>query len=449
VRNIRRNSALHIFVNIVAVLWCVTFLEVTARTRIVPVPVAVPNKPSAQKKKIDQPKIVEVQKRPVKVVEKPVIDQKPLVGSGKLSLEEIHTISLQQSRNNIPMRSKPIIPAQKSTDLFTQSQAHMSIPEIKNLINAKYDIKPYQSLIDSVLKREKEYADDYVFYHGLDNVWRVPQDLYTRLYAHFKLSSADAIKNFIFLRFEDIKGPTSAQDFLINQLQQTGLLNDHTMGPFLLAVNLALFGNVGVDPECTWQYFIKSRGHTKPDHSIYEKIMTAFGLPHKHINELMSLVQLYQTKEQTILQIFVPKNKVDSIGYLAWIRGNPAHQKTMDLVLRSVENKIFPKTAPALDNYTAIFRREKEANPTFKHLLERVKAGEYSLSYFLEFYRNRPNEIQRINNYQARLFFTPEVLLNPFSGVKIFRYSMATSTQLKNYQQKFDSIINKILSEKK
>jgi len=118
----------------------------------------------------------------------------------------------------------------------------------------------------------------------------------------------------------------------------------------------------------------------------------------------------------------------------------------MDMVLRSVENKQFSKTAPALDYYTTLFKDEQEGNPIFSSLLERVNAGDFTLSYFLKFYRNYPEKIEDINNFQARLIFTPKVLLNPLSGVKIFRYSTATAEQLQKYSQKFDEIVEKIIS---
>jgi len=437
------------FLRILSAVFCVNFCLIY--TRQAGSAMGPSAKESFAGEKVADEKPVVAESQVVPAARSPNIDQAFLRSSTKLSLEEIHAMVLGQkpvTRGSLPTKSQ-FTSAELTTDLFTQSQAHMSVPEVKKLIAATYDTKPYKSLIEAVLAREKEYADDYVFYHGVDNVWRVPQDLYTRLYAYFKSLSADVMKHFIFLRFEDVKGPSSVQTFLINQLKTGGLINDHTLDSFLIAVNLALFGNVGVQPECTWQYFIKSRGHINPDRAVYEKIMNAFGLTHKYIDELMSLVKLYQTKEQTILQIFVPKNKVDSIGYLAWIRGNPAHQETMNMVLRSVETKRFEKTAPALDYYTKVFKQEQENNPTFKHLLDRVRAGEFSLNYFLHFYRNSPNEIEGINNFQVRLIFTPEVLLNPLSGVKIFRYSMATSEQLRQYQQKFDAIVNKIIAEKK
>src|SRR5579871_5358811 len=96
--------------------------------------------------------------------------------STKLSLDQIYALSSQKRTGSVPTRSPAVTLAQKTTDLYTQSQAHMSVPEIKKLIDKTYDTKPYQKLINQILETEKKYADYYVFYHGLDNVWRLAQD---------------------------------------------------------------------------------------------------------------------------------------------------------------------------------------------------------------------------------------------------------------------------------
>jgi hypothetical protein len=372
----------------------------------------------------------------------------PDKASSKLSLDQIYALSKDKKSTQSSTRSQSIIPTQKSTDLYTQSQAHMSVPEVKALIDSKYKTKPYEKLIKATLDREKEYADHYVFYHGTDNVWRLPQDLYTRLYTHFSKASVAVMKDFIFLRFSSGLNDVDVSKFLTKKLRESGLINDHRLGSDLLAANLALFGSVGNASECTWGYFIKSREHTNPTRTVYESIMNTFKLSHKYIDEIMKLIELYQTKEQTILQIFVPKNLVNQIGYLAWIRGIPADQPIMHTVLRSVQDKKFDKTAPALDHYSKLFRQEQEKQPLFKGLIERLSMQEFSLDYFLTFYRNRPADIEDINIFQARLFLTNSVLLNPLSGVKIFRVSTATDAQLKKYHEKLDGIIKKMIAEK-
>lgn len=368
----------------------------------------------------------------------------------ELSLEKER--ANQITRDDNPTDNGSFIPAVSLyVDKFTQSEAHMSLPEIKKLIAKNYDIKPYDKFIAAILSNEKKYKDNYyVFYHGADNVWRLPQDLYTQLYAYFNPLGYRATKDFTFLRFEDEHGPSSVQDFLVAELKKSGLINDHgEMGAILLSTNLALFGNVGVPSECTWEYFIKSRGHTNPSHVTYEKIMNRFGLTHKYINDLMSLVKLYDTKEQTIVQIFIPKDKVDQIGYLSWIKGIPAHKETMDWVKRSVKNKIYEKTQPAIIDLTEIFKREQEENPIFKNLMERAKEGDFSLNDFLHIYRNNPEKIVDINDVMARLIFTPDILLNPDSGVKLFRFSTVTPERLQLYHQRLNEVIDKIIAEKR
>jgi hypothetical protein len=371
--------------------------------------------------------------------------------SKKLSLDEIYALSGEQdgSHESSATRSASIPSSpEKTTDLFTQSQAHMSIPEIKKLIDQTYNIKPYQKLIDQILENEKKYSDYYVFYHGMDNVWRLAQDVYAHLYGNSHNLSKEQIKDFIFLRFNGIDDLAPISTILTDYLIKSGLINDHTMSNDIIAVNFALFGNVGRDPECTWQYFEKSRGHATPTRQIYEKMMDKFDLNRKYIDELLALTKLYETKEQMIVQLFIPKDKVDRIGYLAWIRGIPAYQEFMHTVLKSVTDKKFSKTAPALDYYSTLFREEQEKNSLFKNMMEQIKKGEFSLSYFLNFYRNKPNEIEDINDFQGRLFLTHDLLLNPQSGAKIFRYSMATPNQLQKYQGQLDGIIKKIVSEK-
>jgi hypothetical protein len=394
-------------------------------------------------------------KKPVSAEQSNILTAQSSVS--KERIQNMRQLSLEKERANQFVRDDqathhvPFAPAVSIySDRFTQSEAHMSLPEIKKLIAKNYDLKPYDKFIAAILSNEKKYKDGYyVFYHGTDNVWRLPQDLYTQLYAYFNPLGYRATKDFTFLRFEDEYGPSSAQEFLVAELKKSGLINDHgKMGAILLSANLALFGNVGVPSECTWEYFMKSRGHANPSRITYEKIMDKFGLTHKYIEQLMSLVKLYDTKEQTIVQIFVPKDKVDQIGYLSWIKGIPAHKETMDWVKRSVKNKTYPKTQPAIVDLTETFKHEQEVNPIFKNLMERVEAGDFSLDDFLHMYRNNPEKIVDINDVMARLIFTPDVLLNPDSGVKFFRFSTATPERLQVYHQRLNEIVDKIIAEK-
>lgn len=337
---------------------------------------------------------------------------------------------------------------QKNSSTLTQSQAHMSLPRVKTLIRENYKIKPYEKLIETIIACEEKYKEDYcVFYHGMDSVWRIAQDVYTKLYLYFNSAASERWKDFIFLRFDQGPSAVNVRAFLLKELHANGLINDHDqMGKLLLSVNLALFGNVGVPSECSWEYFIKSRNHAQPTRAMHENIMEKFGLTTAYIDELISLIDLYKTKEQMLVQIFIPKNRINDIGYVSWIKGIPADEAIMSTVFEGVAKKKFPKTQQAIESLTSTLKKEKEKNPLFKNLIARVEHDDFNLGNFLYTYCNDQESIKNSNLIMARLIFTSELLLNPFSEIKIFRYSTATSKQMENYYQKLDEIMKKIIS---
>jgi hypothetical protein len=309
------------------------------------------------------------------------------------------------------------------------------------------------------LAKEVENADThYAFYHTTDNEWRLAQDVYTQLYAAFNPSTP---KDFAFLRFEDISGP-KAKDFLVNELRQHGLVDDNgEVRALLLSVNISLFGNTGFPSECTWDYFLKTREHVQPGRDTYDQMMDKFGVSRKYVEELLSLMKLLETKEKTLLQIFVPKHKIDEIGYLAWATGIPAHDEVVNWVRSSVQKKVYPKYKKdpetgkvyagelwAMWDLADKFQKQQEKDPMFKNLMENVKAGDYSLDKYLKIYCNNPWEIKGINYAQARLIFSPDVLLNPLSGIKIYRYTSMTKQQNSEYSKKLKDIIDKIVATK-
>jgi hypothetical protein len=389
----------------------------------------------------------------------------PAIGVSSAGMAALQkTQNEQAERYGIDARSMGEIQEQTTSDKYTQSEAHLQIKSVRELLakEAPEKIVPYLDLISDCLVKEQELKDThYVFYHTTDNVWRVAQDLYTQLYAHFKNPSGQKIdENFTFLRFENQSGP-QAKEFLLNELRENGLVDDNGKARvILLSVNLALFGNIESPSECTWEYFLRERKHQEPDLTTYIKIMDAFGLTHKYVEDLAHLAPLFETKEKTLLQIFVPKNIVDEIGYLAWATGIPAHAETINWVRTNLHNKTYkfkndpetgePKAAAlwAMSDLAETFKKEQEKNPMFKDLIESVKAGEFSLDKYLKIYRNNPWELPGLNYAQARLIFSSNALLNPASGIQFYRHSSATKEQLKNYSEKLNDLVDKIIAEK-
>jgi len=169
----------------------------------------------------------------------------------------------------------------------------------------------------------------------------------------------------------------------------------------------------------------------------------------------MGLVDLLQAKEQTLYQIFVPKDDVDDIGYLAWATGIPAHEDTIDWVRTNIKNKVYrgkkgkPGALWALADLKSKFKKQQESNPLFKDLIQSVEAGDYSLNSFLKIYCNKPWELPNLNYVQARLIFSKEVLLNPESGVKMYRYDTISRNKKKEYKNRLKNIVNKMVADKK
>lgn len=335
-----------------------------------------------------------------------------------------------------------------SSDLFTETEGFLLVPAMRELINKKLKVVPYLDIVSSMICKEGEFKDShYVFYHGTDNVWRVPHDLFGMLYSYFK-SEKPVPTDFKFLRFTQTDAG-SPQEFLANEIRNNGLVDDNGEAKLkILSVNFTPFSNVGLPGECTWNYFLEPKSHEEPNEFIYNIIMKEFGLTSKYVKNLMDLTKIYQTKEQTILQIFVPKNKVDDIAYLSWIKGIPAHEASMNWVRNNLNGKRLREGASdAITELADQFKAEKNKNPIFQDLLQDLQKTNFSVESFLKLLCNTPLKLDAINDLTARLLFTPRVLLNPTAGVKFYRYSTASRENLKKYYRELKALVDKIIKE--
>jgi hypothetical protein len=366
-------------------------------------------------------------------------------GNAALQQEKVK----QAERDNI--RVQPIEELITAPDTkpnrFTQTEAHLFLPAVRELVEKNYKVEPYLDIISEAIVNEVEHRNThYAFYNTTSNMWRLAQDLDTRLFARFNPGKED--ESFTFLRFDDEYVNKTAQGFLVDELKKEGLVNDNTdIKAIILSVNFALLGNVGSPPECSWQYFVEPRGHTPPNRSTYEKMMAKYGLSDKYVDELISLVDIYKTKEDTIMQIFIPKNKIDKIGYLSWRRGIPAHQPTLDAIAKIAKKKGI-NIKESTDKMEKEFAKKKENNDLYVSMMEGIVKGDFSLDAFLKIYCNKPWDINNINDAQGRLLFTPDVLGNPKSGVIINRLSTVPRSKLKEYNNRLNALIDKMVAEK-
>lgn len=348
------------------------------------------------------------------------------------------------------------IPLSKKHEKYTQTEAYLQRPELRKLVTDKfYDnfaIVNHMDIVSRVMVGEAELRDTHwAFYHGVSNIWTVWQDTYTALFNHFNPSLAkEGDADFIFLRTRGKTGIT-AKDFLVDTLKEHGLVDDTgEVKAVLLSTNMFLFGNTGIAGESTWMYTMTDKTHAEPDKALYESIMDEFGLSYQYVGELMKLVKLLEAKQQTLLQIFVPKSTIDDIGYLAWTRGIPAHQGSIDWVKKSkVKSQGGSRATAALSVLKDKFKKEQEKNPLFREMLQTVEEGAYSLDDYLTKCCNDPLSVPNMDTLQARLIFTDDILLNPASGVKMYRYTGVPYRKMREYKKRLDDLIKKMVTTKK
>ena len=312
-------------------------------------------------------------------------------------------------------------------------------------------------VVSRMMAKEAELKKTHwAFYHGIINEWTVWQDTLTKLSHHFNPSTAKKDGDFIFLRTKGggVNQPT--KEFLVSQLQENGLVDDNneTKG-LLLSTNLSPFGNTGFEGESTWRSFIHAHSHTEPTRELYKKIMDQFQLPDTYINELMALVPMLHSRHEALLQVFIPKTIVDETAYLSWVTGIPAYDEIISWVRNNVKDKKYRsghgKTGEmrALESLKRDFKKEQEKNKVFRDLLQSVERGDYSVNGYLNIYCNKPWELPGLNYTQVRLILTNDMLLNPQSGIKMFRYNEINNEQQEKYEQRLDEIIKKIIAAKR
>lgn len=398
-------------------------------------------------------------------------------GKKSLSPELIKALEEEQSVSTVTSSGFQLAEKDDGEDVYTQSEAHLQLDEVKKQMaefslyaegtilkpgEVKVEktpneiVTPYLNIVAAALNKEVELKKThYVFYHAATNEWRVPQDLYKLLYAYY--NPLKPVKDFVFMRFTDM--PTiTAKDYLSEHVEEFGGINDNVRAERtkMISVNLSLFGSVGFAGECSWNYFVMNKSHSWPLDSNYQEVLDAFELSYdakqleSEANELGKML-VDATSEQIYYQIFIPKEKVDDIAWLAWVIGFPAHPKSMDLVLKSIGNKplVGSVTGPAVKKLMKRFKKEGEDNPLYKELLDSVENGDFGVDAFLKVYCNTPWKLEHPNDTQARLLITNDLMLNPQSGVKFFTYVTTPQDVQEAYLKKVEALAKKIIDQNK
>lgn len=222
----------------------------------------------------------------------------------------------------------------------TQSFSHYDHPELQdNLVNT-YSIKQKINavgkknvvrIMNDVLGREVAHAASYyAFYHGCSIDFLLFQDVLKLLTQVFTKQS---LQNFFLLRIptKDFGRYASAQDFLT---ASNYVIDDSygTARDMLLSVNPSFLGNnVNRETSSSFCYFLQSKTAFSIDsfNLIYDVFAhyNASQIYYKYAAELRELYRLLTAYEKAktgiLMQIFIPKSRVNTMIYRSHPRGVP------------------------------------------------------------------------------------------------------------------------------
>ncbi len=349
----------------------------------------------------------------------------------------------------------------------------------------------FSSFVVDPIEKEFELKDDYyVFYHGQKREFLLIQDLFARFN---ELVRKKALKDFVMLRIpdNDHKQFKNVEQFLGQYKDEmknfTGWFDgqDHIY-KILLAVNPFLFGNTSMirGGECSFEYFLSSDSIAWVDiFNLAKNIFEHFNLQlnckyERPIHELMGLLSTYEeNKTGVLLQIFVPKKIVDEISYRCVPGGKLYHNNIDEKASKDLgkyqkkkkwlsakfdqyirNNVRFAKHYSKLGFYARCGISLECLGKLLQHerLIDFIRSSLqplsekcllYSHEVFLKSYLNQfshsSSTYQNIDSMQFRILLDEDVMLNPESGVKIFRYCNETEL-VKKYKRKLDNLFENI-----
>ena len=426
--------------------------------------------------------------------EKPVIlkkeDKKP-----KEELTQIESfLTAYFILDKPPENYKPFI------EKLLKSEPYLGNKNLQNYIK-KDHIQSYVDLIEAMRKKENELNNYYSFYHAHNDNSGLLQDIQTaiRKWLFLKLGEKH------YLRFESIipddintmnkflnywntifnlkkKKRTNAfqkvykkfKDFLHFNKKDfkkhwLGNINDITEGfndhvePFksqILPVNFTPFANVGKVDEGSLYFFIKKSNLSDPKWLIKKIIFEELKFNEKYMVTLENNFKKYMTPKfgGHMLQIFIPKNKVNQFVYLCTYQyGEPLATELVypnKTALSNLENNITPNKKNFVSLYG--FNEEEQRHDLISPYLEKYTTFPFCLiektllNTCLEFLKNK-NVLRfyaknTINDLQGRIIFFSD-FFNPENKIKIFRYNFVEEKNRQIYKKELVKTINEMMKE--
>lgn len=321
-----------------------------------------------------------------------------LMGHVKV-LQELKDLFASRKKNSSVKKPK------RQTGRMTQTEAYLSVHQ--NAVNQRWshELKKYKSIIDTAMARERKFLDThYVLYHGQRNELCLLQDFLKALFHALEIHATP--KDFEMMRaWFDALEKVETNDYL----NQRGTWNYN--GKEIFCANLSLFANLQTSTSCTFHYFISDFNLMPygPENFIKE-IFNHFGFDGKYIDELLKLVKNIRTAEGRLFQVFIPKNKIDQFVYLSEMGATPWSRSIVD----------------------------KE----FDYALGRHR----TIAPILELYQTDPASVAHMDQLQARVICSRNLMLNPKSGIKVFEYTTIPQAKFESYHKDLARITDEIIA---
>lgn len=352
---------------------------------------------------------------------------------------------------------------QKHGKNLTQTEALMSLPENQEKIKQLPHLNIYEPIIKAALAKEQEYrVCCYVFYSSIPYM-RLFQDIARKLYKRKGLPwGAFQTKAFQFIRYT-FQDPVYSQykdvtDFLLQEIMKNGVVddNDNRLKTILVSTNVALFGNADFPGESTYNYFMHPQGWAQAKKEWLEACLVSYGYSASYADELLTLLPYTQTTTGDLFQFIIPIDLVNKIGYLSWRQGVPLDPYFIDQILGGQELTNSSQETRGLEGTNFLVYKFKdrykahdpEAIKLVNYMLDQIRKGKFYLYPRLSEYRDHPVSLAGIMYYQARLLVDSNTILNPTSGIKIYRYSTLDPEKEKIYRTKLSEIMKRMDKEK-
>lgn len=322
-----------------------------------------------------------------------------------------HVRVMQELKEKSAVKNNTAIQVPATFEGLTQTEAHIKMHQ-KYVDQLYIDYPWLESSVKKMIVQEKTHnRTHYVFYHSHIARLNVVQDFMRELH---QLLSVEILKDFQFLRNpHEAIWKESIEKILESQTPAFFDL-DYSWQKRLLSVNLAFFGNELSDRwESAFTYFIANRSIKPPaQRELLLKLFSDLQIDTKYIALLEQIADASRINNSTLLQIFVPKDKVDSCVYLSHRYGR---------VYRDI---VFPQC------YDFSKRRHTRIAP------------------ILDYYKAHPEKICVLDKLQARIVFDRDIMLNPESGVKIMRYGLHLDQgKNNNYRTKIKEIALEVIKD--